>query len=102
MVFSDCGRVHPQDYCSCDVCERVRNEKKDYTICDKCPSCEREYEWDNSLCSYIGCLEVPTVTPDDTEREITLHLCPHDKCVIAITVTDDLGSSVYIPSTKSV
>jgi hypothetical protein len=71
-------------------------------IIDKCPSCNREYEWDSDGDFYKETLQVPTISPDNLEREITLHLCPHDKCVIAITVTDDSGSSVYIPSTKEV
>jgi hypothetical protein len=66
-------------------------------LTDSCPVCERVYAYDDCQDTYKESLEIVAKVKG---REVTLHTCPDDGGVIAITLSDKFGSSVYIPSTK--
>jgi hypothetical protein len=73
-------------------------------ITDKCPHCQRVFEYDTCQDTYSECKRLSVFPGEDCSinppEELTLYLCPDDAGVVAIAVLNHHGEEVYVPSTQ--
>lgn len=76
-------------------------------VTELCPVCRKEYVYDTEQDAYEGVIEAEGFLGGAAARlsgtkQITLHLCPEDNGVIAVTINDEHGGTLYEPSTKEI